>query len=710
MPVHIKEIDVRDLGPIREWKIELGPFNLIYAKNERGKTFLIEFLIRSLFKSASNWKLRSFSAAGRVEVKGLDKDPVSFSPTSHVKLEDFLEEKIVGMPPNLSKLLVVKGAELSMAENEPGGVSRTVLKEYLSSEALLDAIRGKISQTILKAAMVDGEIEGSNMGEIKKRREAKENIDRIDKLIKEIDEVYSGGKRALLGKQLEETNQAIEQMELAKQHKAYALYQEIRNIEKDKGELSKEALTALWESFTSYNETVKRINTHKKEVDDLKEASENYNWLRSAIEEYKERTHRGVIRGWKLFAVFTIIGFLIAFASLCVTLLGSVGIDTGVIIAIVFLLFGGLFGFLYLRAYKKFSESFFDAHEIRQIANEYESKFGEVLTSIATMENLKVKLYSDHVKRETLESQVNKDSQAIVPIELKIRDALMKFNRNAEDKEKWSDEVDALDRRLSEFEKQINDKKTQLIALDVDAPDYEERDPGVKYQKPVLEGLKEKSGNLEQELHEEFTKLENLKQSICRETGDEITIDWEKLIENLRKKREDQVKEYRRITSEILAKILIKDQLEIICQQEDQKIQDSLNSDTISRPLEQITHRYKKVSIAEDTMVVSDAFDEFPLEDLSTGAQEQVLLALRIGFAGRILGKESLFLILDDAFQHADWDRRDWLLDEILMLANQGWQIIYLTMDDHIRDIFNREGSNAFKKEYRFIDLEAEIS
>lgn len=707
MSVRITEISVRDLGPIREQKTQLGPFNLIYGKNERGKTFLVEFLIRSLFKSASNWKLRGFSAAGRVEVAGLDKDPVAFSPISPRKLEDFLEEEIVGMPPNLSKLLVVKGAELSMAENEPGGINRAVLKEYVSSEALLDTIKGKIKPTILRTAIVGGQIEGPDKGEITRRREAKENIVRIDRLMKDIDEAYSGGKRASLRKQQEETNQSVWQMELAKRHKAYSLHQEIKDIEKRKGELSRETLKTLRESFTTYREKMRRINQHEREIDSLKEASDNYDWLRHAIDEYKERTTEGIIRARKVFILSALLGLVIAVASLFAILLGSISTTAGAAIALVFVLFSGLCGFLHLRAQRKLSETAFDAYEIRQITEDYNSRFGEAFTSIASMETIKDKLYDDQVRRRTLESEVNQDRNTVLPIEVIIQDALAKFGRDPQDKEKWSEEIAAVDRRLTEFEEEINEKKSELGALDVDPSDYEETDAGLKYQKSVLEGLKAKSRNLEQELRDESTKLENLKQSICRETGDEFSIDWEKLIENLRKKREEQVKEYRRLTSEILAKVLIKDQLEILGQQEDEKIQKSLNSNVISRPLNQITQRYTNVRLVGDSLVVSDAFQELPLEGLSTGAQEQVLLALRIGCAARILGKESLFLILDDAFQHADWDRRGWLLDQVLMLANQGWQIIYLTMDDHIRDIFNRAGSNSFKKVYRFVDLEA---
>ena len=69
---------------------------------------------------------------------------------------------------------------------------------------------------------------------------------------------------------------------------------------------------------------------------------------------------------------------------------------------------------------------------------------------------------------------------------------------------------------------------------------------------------------------------------------------------------------------------------------------------------------------------------------------EQVLLALRMGFAAKHLGQNRMFLIMDDAFQHADWQRREYLVEQAVELENSGWQILYLTMDDHIRDLFKK--------------------
>ena len=90
--------------------------------------------------------------------------------------------------------------------------------------------------------------------------------------------------------------------------------------------------------------------------------------------------------------------------------------------------------------------------------------------------------------------------------------------------------------------------------------------------------------------------------------------------------------------------------------------------------------------------LVDDDDDEFPVKDLSTGAREQVFLGSRLGFARLALDGHPAFLILDDAFQHSDWSRREWLVQQVVTLVEAGWQVLYFTMDDHIRDLFDSTG------------------
>jgi uncharacterized protein YhaN len=92
---------------------------------------------------------------------------------------------------------------------------------------------------------------------------------------------------------------------------------------------------------------------------------------------------------------------------------------------------------------------------------------------------------------------------------------------------------------------------------------------------------------------------------------------------------------------------------------------------------------------------------DYNLADLSTGAREQVLLALRMGFASRLAGGQPLFMLLDDAFQHSDWQRRERLVEQVLRMVRAGWQVTYLTMDDHLRDLFDAAARQALDGDYR---------
>ena len=123
---------------------------------------------------------------------------------------------------------------------------------------------------------------------------------------------------------------------------------------------------------------------------------------------------------------------------------------------------------------------------------------------------------------------------------------------------------------------------------------------------------------------------------------------------------------------------------------------------TVKHPLHQPTGRYQEVELDGNELVVCDDYNRFRLSELSTGSREQVLLALRMGFASRILGHECAFMILDDSFQHSDWKRRELMLDQVIYLTQYGWQVVYFSMDDHLRDLFLSRFSERLGKDFIF--------
>jgi len=150
MAIRIDRIKVNRGGPLEDdFKLEAGDINLIYGHNEKGKTYIVESIINLLFrtgkKSATNWNLRGWDFAGKIIVSGLQEKPIPFSRTSK-KLEDYWEEES-GLPQDFSRLLVVKEGETLLAHQEDG-ISRDILKNYLSGEGLLDTIQARITTTL----------------------------------------------------------------------------------------------------------------------------------------------------------------------------------------------------------------------------------------------------------------------------------------------------------------------------------------------------------------------------------------------------------------------------------------------------------------------------------------------------------------------------------------------------------------------------------
>ena len=704
MPVWIESIHAHNLGPIRSLDVELGRFNLIFGKNEKGKTFLTEFLLRSLFKSAGGWKLRSSAAGGKVIVAGLGEGTMEFTPSGRKKLEDYLQESREGLPANLAKLLIVKGAELSLAEDKPGGADRSVLKEFLSSQAVIDGIQTRISKTLQKASIVRDDILGDARGEIKQRAEIRQEVSALDDLFQEVDRLFSGGNRASLRKRLQENALEIDKQEKAKRFKAYRLQQDAARLGEEQGGLTRAAVTELRSSHRTLRATSEQLERDRQRLEELNKAAEQYTWLRQAIAEVEARAEGAAAKepGWA--AIGAVILLVCGVAALIgwPRLAAAVGLGAVAILAAL-----GLAAWYTGKLRQRLRKSH-DSFQTDAIGQEYEVRFGSPRPSLATMKSELQKLEESYAQSRGLQESIRSSEAQMLQEKHALKEEFRHLGWSTEEEGNWEKDIDSIEQRLSTLEREQQGLREELARLDIDPSDYINDDPGAAYQKSVLQKLETERQEVGEELARETSRLDDLKHQLRRETGNDLSVDWEKLIEDLRSLRERKSEEYRQLTAEMLAKILVYQEIEELHLVEDAKIGEALASPGISQPLQHITQQYDRVVLEEDRLVVSGPYGDYPLGDLSTGAREQVLLSLRLGCAARLMGQESLFLVLDDAFQHADWNRRSRLVDEMVRLAEAEWQILYLSMDDHIRDLFVERGRRAFGEDFRLTNLDEE--
>ena len=874
MRIKIEKLSVRNCGPIQDFSQSLNDLNLIYSKNEKGKSFLVEFFIRCLFKSKSNWGYLRELGSGKVTLSGLDNNPIEFTQSKGKKLEDYFEKDPRGLPTSLVKLLVVKKGETEIVKDE-AGIDKDTIKDILSPRRILDSIENKISSTVKSARITDNDLDIRKQGEGKDYHTNKEELRRVDEVINQFVSEYEQGKLKDLKLQEDGFKQKKELLIKAKKHKAYKLSLEIGELEKNVKQMPEDVINKLKSLVTDYdaekgkygifekelreikietenlsnltnqkdllvkakkyqayllskelknkeselnaipeeelNKIEQNISDHsnKKEeknikfqlVKELEEKSKHYNWLKSAKGNYQRfltaPTAKGKISYFLLFvAILTIISALI-----------SVLFDQK-IIGIILILFAVLSAAVYLIKYKKSMSVYKQSKEFESIRAEFKKQFNIELRDFTQLESLFGEQEKNFNQLEVHQSDLNRlviqvenlkrlieeglknlridfsiesewsnnlsnlkaerkkiledygrtkiglEKLEVEESEYELKDPGVKFNKSELEKietelarlkglqtkevkkndelkdledhlkeskqaietefkkiteeelseDKWKERVNNLEKSRNDILTQIKDNLGELRGLGINESGYEKENPGEEFAQSKLDQVENELKMLDEKVKEEEERLSQLKTSICSITEADISTNWTDLIDILYLKKEEVKKEFQEIESNIISGIKVHEIIEEFHQEEDIKLLEGLNSQEVSEYLSTLTGKYKKLSFEEAGIAVSDDYDNFLLKDLSTGAKEQVMLALRIGFLKRLMKQDSAFLILDDAFQHSDYTKRPILVDTLFNLANNGWQIIYFTMDDHIKGLFNENGK-TMKERYREFTL-----
>lgn len=697
MPIRIKKINVRELGPISQFSQQLADVNLIYGRNERGKTYLVEFMIRSLFKSPKLWSLRQQSGKGKVVVEGIiDNGLTDFSPASDKKLEDFWEESNTGLPADFSKLLVVKGAEVELA-GVKGGIDKAILKRFLSSREILDKIENNISKTIQESQLENNTLTGPKRGEIQSRNELYEKVKRIDELFQQLDTSYSGGVRKQLQEQKQKLEEQIQQQVTAKQNFAFTLHKEMEALLAEKNKIDIDKIQDAKGKLSLYRQKLVDYREKEKNLQEAEIRSKNYEWLKSAQAVYENILQRSVPAPKPIFLILAIL-FLIsaavmAFLNLPLFAVAALAAVLG-------------FGWLHLRKVQEQADQTAQNVELDRLKTEFYQHFHTSLTGLPLLLEFRENMEEDYNSARLLKKQLADDLRDLYTLKLEISDLINSVTGEKSDPKLWGEILRKVENEVEKLQQSIREKELFLAKLDVDPSDYKSEKSPVEYSLLKLESLENTLSEVELKIEQETTKLSSLKQVVCEHTNDDISAGWETIMDHLREKGEKSREAYRQKTAEILGKQAVYHVISQLREEEDSKIIKGLNAKEVQETVCQITDHYTSLGLDGDRLVVGDAYHNFFLDEISTGAQEQVLLALRIGFSKMLLGREHLFLILDDAFQYSDWQRRKLLVDKVADLAREGWQIIYFTMDDNIRELFDQKGQ-MFGDSYKSFQLSA---
>ena len=330
------------------------------------------------------------------------------------------------------------------------------------------------------------------------------------------------------------------------------------------------------------------------------------------------------------------------------------------------------------------------------IDEEYNSnKLLDLQNKLKDLDNLEKQL-------NNIELDLKNENDKLDKVKAEIRKVFDSLNIQIPENE-WKDKLDDLINTTTKIKNDINAIAGELNGLGIDPDDFIREDPGIKFDPTHLLNLENLINDKSNQLKELEKENLDYKGEIANITGLSIKDDWNTLIDQLYAKQNEILNQLKHQESFIIAGILVHQAISELLRAEDEHIQNSINSPNFSDLLFEITGKYKNLTIDDEgKILISSDTAEYKLQDLSTGTKEQVLFALRVTLAEKILDDKAFF-ILDDAFQHSDYDRRPKLIDQVFSLADRGWQIIYLTMDKHIQNLFRDRASN--RQDFNEIEL-----
>lgn len=707
MGIRIERITINRGGPLKkDFDMKPADLNLIYGHNETGKTYIVESLIRFLFNTGKNtpWILnrtkekestiRDWEPSGKVIVSGIETGMIEFKKTG-LRLEDY-RYSAANLPQDFSRLMVIRAGETRLSDTRDG-VGRNVLKTFLSGEGILDQIEKNIKSTIREASISEGIIEGDNKGLLKDRNLVIEERVRLNSLKSEIDENASLGTISSLKKEEMKLKKDIKELEKAKRHYALNSETKLQQLIVEKGNQPTEK--ELQQQETDINilrEKYTGRSSREEKLKEFKKSEEDYKWTNTALEIY-----RGIVEKQSKRPKVNMILTILILAFLAAAVAGS--------FFYWHLMIGGAIGAFIVMIIRTFLEPstipLAEREELRKLEHEFQKRFRSDLTDYAKLKVLTDDLNKQHILAEDLFQNLQEANRDIETRKEQISDRFRSMTGSTPAEEEWDSVIKTIKDKKTDIEDRKRTLENTLTRLDIPREEYLETAAEVAWDTEALRHKHDELTMTEAKLSVEKISLESLKSRLAGETSGNTTDTWEELLTALDYKQDKVAEDYRNITAEILAKIEVCKTISEFRNRENARIKSSLKSEVLTKPLLALTDRYSGVILTDegDLKLNSKTGDEFLLETLSTGASEQVHLVLRTGFA-ELAMQQPAFLILDDAFQHSDWNRRKNLISHTFNMIEKGWQIFYFTMDDHIKELFIDAGKDI-RKRFKSVEL-----
>jgi hypothetical protein len=726
-------------GPLRK-RVELrfAPLTIIFARNEEGKTTVVETLAARLLGRHAIDELaapRFGIARARVEVE-VDGATITLEKRDD-ELAELLRERGWEIGAKLLALLVVRGADTRLLQGK-----NTDLREFLmalvSREDRFRALRGRMEvagQDI--SSFHDGVIHTAGRGTLTTRyREAHDRHAALSALTSEFAAAYADAAIPALRERMAVFQETSALIERRRRHRAWRLAEEIASLEAGFDLLSAPELERLRDRVIGLESAERQIQASASSgpapasggravvVDPIAakaRAAAEAGWLEDGLRRIEVEVRRDDAAPGARWLLPAALILLIASAILLAARFPVPGFS---------LL--GLAGFAIMVALLQ-RRSDHAARRDRQLTAAWSAEFLErypdepvASRSLSSLEAAFRRRLADVKARaavlESRTSELEEKRGAAMRERTMLEVDLKRIGVTTSSPDEWPSAIRERLRAFGEREGKLERQRGFLQGLGVRADDYLAEPVDGEYSTAEAAEAAAGLGAIERELREkeeEFrerrSRLRQALETDAPEGGDSYEI-----LAAAAKRLESLAAQARATAAALIAGTLVHRVVEELLADDRAEVERALSDPMIAETIATFTAgRYRGFGFNDDASAFVEptpsdaggaagaggasetdgAAGAYECDKLSTGARDQLFLALRVGLAQRLAGEGKLFLLLDDAFQHADWSRRETLVERTVELVRAGWQAVVFTMDDHILGLFRRFAAERLGEE-----------
>jgi len=636
--MRIKEFSIRHYGPLPDTgRILMQNFNLFFGKNEAGKTLVIDALVKRLFGRNTQFFERI--------------DRVDGDPDGYVIIEDDKGKKIELpekgdltkiadlTPSECRNIFIIRNSDLSI---DPKSEFYTSVTERLTGlrtkeiSSIKEKLRelGILTRADSNASLSDDSKWGKMKTKVKNARELTESINGLEREIKEENFDQMEEEISKVTGSIGGIEQKQSELEDARKREKY---------EKGNNALGK-LETAL--------EDLKGLNLN--EVEKLKSRLANYEENRANLSSQKPKSR--FLTGATIISVVlllvSIIGIIVRPLSFLFYLVVIFIVSTAILVVF------------------KFS---FVINEVRLATTlkEIKSNASQLGVGGESIEGIRSNI-----------QKVDENSKLKEEAEIRLDSNFGKKSGSpGENLSHWKHEIDAL--------KEYKDK-AEDVKYDENKVSQLESEKDTLFNEKVelqgkMKGFKEKLKEVERKANE-ILQLEE----------DYVHCETSLDLETIRKKLGDFIDKIENNKNNVLEVMKVFEEIE---KKEKERVSELFSKDSpVSKYFCEITGGiYQEVEFLPDEKKIQvklKSGDILDADKLSGGAYDQLYLSIRLALGEKLLKGNKGFFIMDDPFIKADIERLQKQIDIIKDISESGWQIVYFTAKDEVKDILKRDIEN----------------